>query len=419
MEMNYSKKISIVIPTRNRAEYLGPCIRTCLKSTDQNLEVIVSNNFSVDGTAEVIASIDDPRLKYFATDRDLSMRENFEFALSHANGDYVIFIGDDDGVLANGIATVRHMLNRYDPDVLLWRHITYMWPHKYEEPYDGLLKFRYRDFCGPMKKLNPRTILEGFSKGDIVNYRDGANIYHGCISRRLIDQISEKGGQYFQGQVPDVNTAISNLAYAKSMIWMRNPVTLAGQGEKSNGAAMNASAANRSEQQKVADNFLKLGANDPVEAEMDFRIRAISASTYATLLRVNQNHMNGALDVDHNKWREIIIRDMRRFPLEHRCWDLLDNFFCQVDANYVSSRELIDMDKGIVQTTPEKGTLLKKSYKNKYGINAKHIQTVETTADWINAVTAPPYIPSENKLLSRFKQAYRIIKMAKNRALLG
>ncbi len=418
-EINYSKKISIVIPTRNRAEYLGPCIQTCLASKDENLEVIVSNNFSVDNTAEVLASIDDPRLKYFSTERDLSMRENFEYALSHASGDYVIFIGDDDGILANGLTTVRYMLNKYDPDVLLWRHITYMWPHKNEEPYNGLLKFRYRDFCGPMKKLNPQMILQGFCKGDIVNYRDGANIYHGCISRRIIEKISAKGGQYFQGQVPDVNTAITNLAYAKSMIWIRNPVTLAGQGEKSNGAAMNASAANRSEQQKVADNFLKLGAADPVEAEMDFRIRAISASTYATLLRVNQNHMNGTLDVDHNKWREIIINDMKRFPLEHRCWDLLDAFFCQVDPNYQSSSELIGLDKGVEQADEQIGTLLKKSYKNKYDINPAHIKTVETTADWVNAVTAPPYIPSENKFLSRLGQLYRTIKMVKNRAALG
>lgn len=419
MEPNYSKKISIVIPTRNRAEYLGPCIQTCLASEDKNLEIIVSNNFSSDNTAEAVSSIVDPRLKYVSTDRDLSMRQNFEYALSHASGDYVIFIGDDDGVLANGLATVRHMINKYDPDVLLWRHITYLWPHKHEEPYNGLLKFRYRDFCGPMKKLDPKAVLEEFCKGNIINYRDGANIYHGCISRRLIDQISAKGGHYFQGQVPDVNTAISNLAYAKSMFWVRNPVTLAGQGEKSNGAAMSASAANRKEQQKIAANFMELGEIDPVKAEMDFRIRAISAYTYANLLIVNHTHLNNALDIDHVKWREIIIRDVKRFPLEHRCWGILDDFFCQVDPDYRSSEELINMDKDLMHTPAQPNTLLKKSYDKKYNINPKHIKTVETAAVWLNAVTAPPFIPVENAFLGGIKQLYRSLRMAKNKTLIG
>ncbi|MBO6827010.1 MAG: glycosyltransferase family 2 protein [Sneathiella sp.] len=420
MEMNYSKKISIVIPTRNRAEYLGPCVRTCLMSNDKNLEVVVSNNFSVDDTEKVIRSIKDPRLKYVATDRDLSMRQNFEFALSHASGDYVIIIGDDDGVLANGLTTLRRLLNKYDPDVLLWRHITYLWPHKYEEPYDGLLKFRYRDFCGPIKKLDPKKILEGFCKGEIINYRDGANIYHGCISRRVINQIATRGGVYFQGQVPDVNTAISNLAHAQSLIWVRNPITIAGQGEKSNGAAMNASAAKRNEQQKIEQNFLELGVADPVEPEMNFQIRAISASTYANLLNVNRVHMNGTLEVDHEKWREIIINDMKRFPLEHRRWDLLDDFFCQKDPNYRSDSALLNLDQGVISTVDgSSGHKPKKYNSKKYGVGPEHLKTVETVARWLDRVTSPAYFPCEINMLAKVKQLFRMIGMMKNRAMLG
>ncbi|TNE34414.1 MAG: glycosyltransferase, partial [Alphaproteobacteria bacterium] len=43
-------KISIIIPTRNRAEFLKYCLATCLLSTDPDLEVVVSDNFSVDDT---------------------------------------------------------------------------------------------------------------------------------------------------------------------------------------------------------------------------------------------------------------------------------------------------------------------------------------------------------------------------------
>ena len=142
--------------------------------------MVVSDNNSVDDTRDVVAAIKDERLRYVHPGRDISMRQNFEFALSHASGDYVIFIGDDDGVVPNGIATLRHLLQKQAPDVVIWRHITYIWPHKENGPKDGLLKFRYRDFCGPLKRLDPQQVFEDFCAARLINYRDGANIYHGC-----------------------------------------------------------------------------------------------------------------------------------------------------------------------------------------------------------------------------------------------
>ena len=91
-------KISIVIPTRNRAIYLKHCIETCLSSNDPDIEVIVSDNNSVDQTQSVVASFSDTRLHYYHTGVDLSMRQNFEFALDKATGDYIFFIGDDEGL---------------------------------------------------------------------------------------------------------------------------------------------------------------------------------------------------------------------------------------------------------------------------------------------------------------------------------
>ena len=72
--------ISIIIPSRDRAVYLKYSVQTALAIQDKNIEIIVSDNASIDHTREVIRSIEDTRLKYFNTNKRISMRANFENA---------------------------------------------------------------------------------------------------------------------------------------------------------------------------------------------------------------------------------------------------------------------------------------------------------------------------------------------------
>ena len=56
--------ISIIIPTRDRADYLKYSVQTALKIDDIEIEVIVSDNASIDHTEKIISSIKDNRLKF-------------------------------------------------------------------------------------------------------------------------------------------------------------------------------------------------------------------------------------------------------------------------------------------------------------------------------------------------------------------
>lgn len=406
-------KISIVIPTRNRCEFLQHCLESCLVTDDENIEIIVSDNNSSDDTRAVVAAFEDARLKYVNPEKDLSMRQNFEFALSHSDGDYVIFIGDDDGVLANGLATVRYLIDRYQADVITWRHITYIWPTQGPVPVEGVLKFRSKDFCGPLLELNASRIFDEFCAGEKINYRDGANIYHGCVSRQVIDKVKAHGGQYFQGQIPDVNTAMSNLTIAQRYMWIRNPVTIAGAGSKSNGTAMNSTNAASQKQKNIVNNFTSLALEDVVEAEIDLRVRSILAYTYANLDRVNRAYLEGERSLEHSVWRSLILKDMQKFPVEHRCWDVLEDFFSRMDVSYerqglaAQNRRQDEVDAeaaGGVGTTSNKR-------KKKSPISSEHLENVATVAAWIQTVTGKPYYPSTNIGITLVKQAIRSVGM--------
>ena len=59
-----SIKVTIMIPTYNQAVFIREAVDSALAQTYSNLEVIVGDDASTDGTQEIVAKINDPRLKY-------------------------------------------------------------------------------------------------------------------------------------------------------------------------------------------------------------------------------------------------------------------------------------------------------------------------------------------------------------------
>src|SRR5438094_861105 len=95
--------ITVVIPTRERVATLRSTVATALDQRSRDLEVLVSDNASNDGTAAFIHTVADARLRYVNTGRRLSMSANWEFALEHVRGEYILIVGDDDALLPGAL----------------------------------------------------------------------------------------------------------------------------------------------------------------------------------------------------------------------------------------------------------------------------------------------------------------------------
>jgi len=104
--MTHAMKMTVVIPTRERCATLPFALRTCIEQDYADLEILVSDNASRDDTAAVVATFHDPRIRYVNTGTRCSMTRNWEFALQRVTGDYVTFIGDDDGLLPGAVRDV-------------------------------------------------------------------------------------------------------------------------------------------------------------------------------------------------------------------------------------------------------------------------------------------------------------------------
>ena len=85
---------SIVIPTRNRPQLLKFALISLLKQSFTDFEVIVSDNSFPKDVREVFEKYSDDRFKYVRPEHELPMCNNWEFALSHAQGKYVTILED-------------------------------------------------------------------------------------------------------------------------------------------------------------------------------------------------------------------------------------------------------------------------------------------------------------------------------------
>ena len=66
-------KYSIVLPTLNGGDYLKEVIKKYLKFTRDDVEFIVSDNLSDDGTYEFLSNINDTRFKIIQPDKRLTL----------------------------------------------------------------------------------------------------------------------------------------------------------------------------------------------------------------------------------------------------------------------------------------------------------------------------------------------------------
>ena len=102
---------SIIIPTCDRPQLLNQTLSAALNVSHGSYEVVVSDNFSGPETREVVERLRDPRLRYVRTNRRLHMPDSWQFAYEHAKGEYLIILGDDDGIVTNALTKLHQIIS--------------------------------------------------------------------------------------------------------------------------------------------------------------------------------------------------------------------------------------------------------------------------------------------------------------------
>jgi glycosyltransferase involved in cell wall biosynthesis len=111
VEAGHSPLITIAIPTFNRASWLRGCVQAALAQSYAHLEVVVSDNASTDETSAVLGEFEDRRLRVLKQSRNVGLTANWNACLTAAEGEYIVFVPDDDRIapwfLERCIALIR------------------------------------------------------------------------------------------------------------------------------------------------------------------------------------------------------------------------------------------------------------------------------------------------------------------------
>lgn len=91
-----NSRVSVVIPTKNRANYLSSAIQSVLDQTFENSEILIIDAASTDNTGEVVSNFDDERIRYIRERKDRGPSTSRNIGIENSTGKFVAFLDDDD-----------------------------------------------------------------------------------------------------------------------------------------------------------------------------------------------------------------------------------------------------------------------------------------------------------------------------------
>lgn len=88
--------VSVIIPTYNRAHYVGDAIRSILAQTFGDFELIVVDDGSTDRTAAVVGAVEDRRLRLVRHEQNRGIPHARNTGLDQARGEFIAWLDSDD-----------------------------------------------------------------------------------------------------------------------------------------------------------------------------------------------------------------------------------------------------------------------------------------------------------------------------------
>jgi len=112
VSVEHRSKVSVIIPTYNHKKFISETIQSVLDQTFRDFEIIIIDDGSTDGTADVVKLFSDDRIKYiYQTNCGRSYARNH--ALNIACGRYITFLDSDDLYLLNKLELQVAFLDAY------------------------------------------------------------------------------------------------------------------------------------------------------------------------------------------------------------------------------------------------------------------------------------------------------------------
>ncbi len=164
-----SKKVSIIIPVYNGANYLKEAIESALAQTYKNIEIVVVNDGSTDnGATDKIAKSYGDKIKYYLKENG-GAASALNYGISKMTGDYMSWLSHDDLYYPEKIEKEIKEIEKYDENTILFSNFDLIDPkgNKFDTViYDHKMLKKKPDYAvlrgciGGITLLIPKHILD-------------------------------------------------------------------------------------------------------------------------------------------------------------------------------------------------------------------------------------------------------------------
>ena len=124
--MNNLKKLSVIIPAYNVEKFLVKCVESVVNQTYKNIEIIIVNNGSSDGTAKICEELANKynNIKVVTLNPNQGVNLARRAGVEAASGEYITFVDSDDYIDLNAYAKVIKILEENDCDIVQFGYYT-------------------------------------------------------------------------------------------------------------------------------------------------------------------------------------------------------------------------------------------------------------------------------------------------------
>ncbi len=237
---------SVLLPSRNRLALLKFAIESILAQSVGSWEIVVSDNCSDEDYRGYLALLGNssirrnPSMRIVRTPRPVPVTDNWNNALAHATGRYILMLGDDDALTPGCLARLEALIAQHDePDVIFAAAYHYCYP--------GAMPAAKPD--GYLATVAPLPILEGRTAPAVLSsersrfyaeqglkFRNlfGFNSQYMVWKKSFIDSLAHLG-PFFQSPYPDYYSSLVTMRLAERIVVDPEPAMVIGISPKSFG----------------------------------------------------------------------------------------------------------------------------------------------------------------------------------------
>ena len=113
-------KFSVIVPIYNVEEYLERCIDSILQQTFEDYEVLLVNDGSLDGCADICKKyLANDKVRYFEKENG-GLGDARNYGIDRSQGEFLVFVDSDDYIEKEMLEYISTAIDKYSSDVIIF-----------------------------------------------------------------------------------------------------------------------------------------------------------------------------------------------------------------------------------------------------------------------------------------------------------